>query len=130
MEPEAASIQAPPNISFRVIYDRQHDVPGSRLKNPDKPFLNTSRQFSMYHLKKWIATKMSIRFEPDKLQITCHGQVLKNTDTLTKICETIWKNDEEDLVLHFFAVQQTTKIRVNSKKKKRPRNRYRQNAEQ
>lgn len=112
-----ALIKAPDDITFYLRFHSGNDYPGSGLTCLSKPCLSTKSIITILHLKKFITLKMSIRPEFYKLRLTCKGQVLSDTDTVANIYETIWKNDEKDLVLHFFALQPTTRMRVNSKNK-------------
>ena len=93
-------------MSFCLRWDEENDIPETKFYALGKPYLRTSSQITVLHLKKYIIQKYDLSEKDcEHLQFRCKGQLLKDSDRVAHIFETIWLDPNADLELLFCATR-------------------------
>jgi polycomb group RING finger protein 3 len=89
-EETSFKLEPAPNTTFGTF--------GNMTELP-KPFLRTSGQLRVMHLKKYLCKKLNLA-KPEEVDILCKGDILGGELSLDFIKKTRWY-DSTDLVLHY-----------------------------
>ena len=99
--PATGPIKAPPEMSFCLRWDEENDIEGTKFYTLEKPYLRTSSAISILHLKKYLAQKFNLQTSTKPVRFRCRGQLLDDKLRVAEVYETIWKDANQDLDLHF-----------------------------
>jgi hypothetical protein len=67
-------IKAPPEMSFCLRWDQEHDIATTKFYALEKPYLRTSSAITVLHLKKYLIQKYSLkRQDTAPLRFRCRG---------------------------------------------------------
>lgn len=93
--------EAPAEMSFCLRWDKEHDIPETKFYHLEKPYLRTSSQISILHLKKYIIQKYQLKCGTAPLRFRCKGKLLGDDLKVADVFETVWLDPSRDLELHF-----------------------------
>lgn len=92
-------------ITFYLQYSHDYDAPGSHAYPLGKPYITTSPQVTIRHLKRYIYSKCGFAEKDERItpvQIRCRKQHLDDRQTARQICDKIWKDPAADMTLTFY----------------------------
>jgi len=99
--PATGPIKAPPEMSFCLRWDEEHDIAETKFYSLEKPYLRTSSAISVLHLKKYLTQKFELKPDATPLRFRCRGQLLGDKLKVAEVYEQIWKDANQDLELHY-----------------------------
>jgi len=98
---EKPKLKAPPEMSFCLRWDEANDIPGSKLKSLEKPYLRTSSAITILHLKKYLTQKFEVSNDTALLQFRCKDLILDDHSKVADVYEDTWLDSTADLELFF-----------------------------
>eukprot|EP00730_Choanoeca_flexa_P015752 TRINITY_DN7303_c0_g1_i1.p1 TRINITY_DN7303_c0_g1~~TRINITY_DN7303_c0_g1_i1.p1 ORF type:complete len:263 (+),score=55.81 TRINITY_DN7303_c0_g1_i1:111-899(+) len=102
-EPLAKRLVPDPDdqLGFQLIPYTDPDKPdASALEPMELPYIRTSSQVTIQHLKKLLALKLK-NVKAVDVDVLCHGEVLGQEFTLEFVVKTRWRKTDTHLILHY-----------------------------
>ena len=95
-------------ISFKLAPEAGPDTPVEMALLPlDKPFLRTSGNLKVVHLKKYLMKKLALK-NVAEIEILCKGETLGQELSLLFISKSRWLDADRDLVLNYRSCEENS----------------------